>query len=355
MLRRFVRPYSHKFGKPPGALVVADEVAAVATTMRVTDYSEAGCKVRDNVSVDEAIAYKSSDTVTWIEVNGLGDTDIVGRLGSHYDIHPLTLEDILHVGARPKAELFDNYVFVTLRMMYFLDHGDDLRVDQVSLILGHNFVITFQERPGELFEPLRERITRGNGRIRRFGADFLAYSIIDLVTDYYFVTLERMGETIEDLEDQLLDYPEQGLVREVHRVKRELIYLRKATWPLREELGILLREEHNLIQPSTLPYLRDVYDHTIQVIDTIETFRDLITGILDVYLSSMSNRLNEVMKVLTIIATIFIPLTFITGIYGMNFRYMPELGYHWGYPLVWLAFVVIAVSMTLYFRLKKWL
>jgi len=240
-------------------------------------------------------------------------------------------------------------------MLNYNDKSSEIEAEQISLILGTNFVLSFQEKEGDTFNPIRERIRNSKGRIRRMGADYLSYSLLDSIVDNYFIILEKLGEKIEFLEDELVTRPTPETLQIIHHLKREMIYLRKAVWPLREVIGSLERGEPPLVKETIRVYLRDVYDHTIQVIDTIETFRDMVSGMLDIYLSSISNRLNAVMKVLTIIATIFMPLTFLAGIYGMNFKYMPELEWRWSYPVVWLIMVGIGVSMLLYFRKKKWL
>ncbi|MGZ3569203.1 MAG: magnesium/cobalt transporter CorA, partial [Thermodesulfobacteriota bacterium] len=256
---------------------------------------------------------------------------------------------------RPKMEDYGDYLYIVLRMLSYNDKSTQIETEQVSLILGPNFLFSFQENQGDVFDPVRERIRTGKGRIRKMGADYLAYALLDLIVDNYFVIMEKLGETIEFLEEKLVTQPVPETLQTIHQLKRELIFLRKAVWPLREVIGGLQRGELTLIKETSRVYLRDVYDHTIQVIDTIETFRDMISGMLDIYLSSVSNRLNSVMKVLTIIATIFMPLTFLAGIYGMNFKYFPELDWRWSYPVFWLVSVLISVSMLLYFKKKNWL
>jgi magnesium transporter len=240
-------------------------------------------------------------------------------------------------------------------MLDYNDKSNEIESEQMSLVLGPNFVFSFQEREGDIFDPIRDRIRNSKGRIRKMGADYLAYSLLDSIVDNYFIILEKLGEKIEFLEEKLVTHPTPETLQTIHHLKREMIFLRKAVWPLREVVNGLERGESSLIKESTRVYLRDVYDHSIQVIDTIETLRDMVSGMLDIFLSSISNRLNSVMKVLTIIATIFMPLTFLAGIYGMNFRYMPELEWRWGYPFIWLIMVGIGVFMLLYFKKKKWL
>ncbi|MFN2372925.1 MAG: magnesium/cobalt transporter CorA, partial [Cyclonatronaceae bacterium] len=313
-------------------------------------------------------------------VDGVHQTGVIETLGSHFGIHPLVLSDIVNTRQRPKIEDYDDYLFVVLKMIYHGNqtdkpvnntvgkpadsishinpgtrHNGEITAEQVSLIIGPNYVISFQETPEDLFDPIRKRLTSSTGRVRKMGADYLAYALIDTIVDNYFVILETLGEKVEDLEDELLKNSTESTMLAIHSLKRDMIYLRRSVWPLREVTAFLERGESKLIHKTTRIYLRDVYDHTIQVIDNIETSRDILSGMLDIYLSTLSNRTNSVMKVLTIIATIFMPLTFIAGVYGMNFENMPELQWHWGYPLVMLFMTGIAVSMLLFFRKKKWI
>jgi len=319
------------------------------------DYDEAHFQEKETKTIEECLLFKDKPTVTWINIDGLHQVEILERLGECYGLHPLVLEDILNTDQRPKMEDYGEYLFIVLRMLNYNDKSSEIEAEQISLILGTNFVLSFQEKEGDTFNPIRERIRNSKGRIRRMGADYLSYSLLDSIVDNYFIILEKLGEKIEFLEDELVTRPTPETLQIIHHLKREMIYLRKAVWPLREVIGSLERGEPPLVKETIRVYLRDVYDHTIQVIDTIETFRDMVSGMLDIYLSSISNRLNAVMKVLTIIATIFMPLTFLAGIYGMNFKYMPELEWRWSYPVVWLIMVGIGVSMLLYFRKKKWL
>jgi len=258
-------------------------------------------------------------------LDGIHQLDNIEKIGEHFKIHPLVLEDIMNTGQRPKMEDFNDYLFIVLKMLSYDEEENETKTEQVSLILSSKFVISFQESEGDVFDPVRERIRSDRGRIRKMGVDYLAYSLIDAIVDNYFMVLEKIGEKIEDIEDELVKNPTPEVLHTIHRLKRELIFLRKSVWPLREVISRLERWESPLIDKSIDIYLRDVYDHTIQVIDALETFRDMLSGMLDIYLSSLSNRMNEVMKVLTIIATIFIPLTLISSIYEMNFKYMPEL------------------------------
>jgi len=352
---RLIKKRSRKAGLPPGTLVHIGEQKAEEVRITAIDYDEARFQEKEIKTVEECFLFKDKPTVTWIHVDGIHEVEVLELLGECFGLHPLVLEDILNTDQRPKLEDFGDYIFVVLKTFSYNDQSDELEPEQISLILGPSFVLSFQERTGDVFDPIRERIRNGKGRIRRMGADYLAYCLLDSIVDHYFVVLEQVGEEVEFLEEELVTNPTPETLQTIHNLKRDMIFLRKSVWPLREVIGALERGELSLIRESTGIYLRDVYDHTIQVVDTIETFRDMISGMLDIYLSSVSNRMNEVMKVLTIIATIFIPLTLIAGIYGMNFQYMPELGWRWGYPVVWLVMLVIGVLMLVYFRRKRWL
>jgi magnesium transporter len=293
--------------------------------------------------------------VTWINIDCLHLVDILEKLGACYGFHPLVLEDILS-DQRPKVEDYDDYIFIVLKMLYYKKESgeESIKSDQLSLILGPNFVVSFTEKEADVFKPLRDRLRTGKGRIRKLGADYLAYSMIDAVVDQYFVVLEKLGEKFEDLEDQIVVNPEPTSLSTIYNMKRDMLFLRKSVWPLREAISSLQRLDSPLISESTKIYLRDVYDHTIQVIENVETFRDMSASLLDTYLSSLSNRLNEVMKVLTVISTIFIPLTFIVGLYGMNFKNMPELESPWGYPSVIALMIIVALVMLTYFKKRRW-
>lgn len=354
MVRKLFKKYSKKIGLPPGTMVHVGEKKVEKVKISVIDYDKDNFQKRELESVEEVFPFKETPTVTWLNIDGLHEVEVLEKIGKHYDIHPLVMEDILNTQQRPKIEIFDDYIFAVMKVITHNEEGD-LIIEQLSLFLGENYVITFQESEGDIFDPIRERIEKSKGRIRKCGPDYLIYAIMDIVIDYYFLILEKVGETVEFLEDNVIENPDESTVQNIQQMKRKLIFMRKSIWPLRELISTLVREETKLIKDSTMPYLRDLYDHTIQVVDSVETFRDIVSGILDVYLSSVSNKMNEVMKVLTIIATIFIPLTFIAGIYGMNFEFMPELKFHWAYPTLWLVMVVVFFSMLIYFRRKKWL
>ena len=346
---------SKKVGLPPGTPVHVGEKKIGRVRIKIIDYDEAQFQEKEAKTVEECFPFKDKLTVTWINIDGIHQVDIIEKIGNHFNIHPLVLEDIVNTGQRPKMEDFVNYIFIVLKMLYYDETESKTKAEQVSIILGSNFVISFQESEGDVFDPIRERIRNDRGRIRKLGADYLAYALIDTIVDNYFIILEKLGEKIEDIEEELVTNPAVETLQTIHSLKREMIFLRKSVWPLREVISRLERWESPLIDKSLDIYLRDVYDHTIQVIDSIETFRDMLSGLLDIYLSSVSNRMNEIMKVLTIIATIAIPLTVITGIYGMNFQFMPELQWQWSYPLVLLAMLTLGILMIRYFRRKKWI
>jgi len=364
MSKRKTKPakkISDKAGLPPGTLVYIGEKKVENVRITYLDYDEENFEEKQVATIEECLKFKDTPTVTWINIDGLHNVEIIEKLGRRFELHPLILEDILHTGQRPKLEDFEKYIFVVLIMLSYNGDNQKIETEQVSIVLGSNFVISFQERVGDVFEKIRDRLRNAKGRIRKMGSDYLAYALLDAIVDSYFPILEKMGEKIETLEEELVTDPTEQTLQQIHRLKRKLIILRRSVWPLREVISGLQRTESALIKESTSLYLRDVYDHTIQIIDTIESFRDMVSGMVDLYLSSISNKMNSVMKVLTIIATIFIPLTFIAGIYGMNFNAekspfnMPELDWYWGYPVALLAMVVVAVIMLIYFRKKKWL
>jgi magnesium transporter len=305
-------------------------------------------------TIEASFPYRDTPPVTWINVDGLHELKVVEKIGAHFGIHPLVLEDIVNTGQRTKVEEFDDYIYIVIKMLVFDETADHIAAEQISLVLGPHFIFSFQEKEGDVFDFVRERIRKARGRIRKSGCDYLAYALIDAVVDNYFDVLEKMAEKIESIESQLLENPTPQLLEGIHHLKREMIFFRKQVWPLREVTNSLIKDPSELIRESTHIFLRDVYDHTIQVIDTIESFRDVLSGLSDLYLSTVSNRMNEVMKVLTIIATIFIPLSFFAGIYGMNFEFMPELKWRWSYPVFWVILVVIFAAMLIWFSRKKW-
>ena len=347
---------SRKTGLSPGSLIHVGDKLAETIKMTVLDYDECQAQEHEIKTVAECTPYKDRPSVTWIHVDGLHDTQILKELGDLFKLHPLTLEDILNTDQRPKMEDFGEYIYLVLKTFYLSeDQHHEILSEQISIVIGSGFVISFKEKETDLFKLIRERIKAGKGRLRKSGPDYLAYTLTDTIVDHYFGILEVLGDKIELLEESMIRNPSTDTIQAIQQLKREMLFLRKSVWPLRETISGLERSESPLIHETTGVYLKDIYDHTIQVIDTIETFRDMLSGMLDIYLSSISNRLNEVMKVLTIIATIFMPLTFIAGVYGMNFKYMPELEWPWGYFMIWGIMLIIAVSMIVFFRKRKWL
>ena len=352
--RRKHAGYATKAGMSPGTMVFIGEQQVDKARIDIIRYDDAGLKEMSDVSPEQCRDCSAASGVTWINVNGIHNVALIELLGKHFDLHPLTLEDIVNTTQRPKVEEFPNYVYVVLKMMVFDEAANRLEIEHVSLILGNNYVISFQEREGDVFGYVRERIRNAKGRIRSMKADFLAYALMDAAVDHYFLAVERIGDRIEDMDDHIMSHPKPGDIQNVHHLKREILKFRKAVWPLREEVGALEKSETALIRPETRVFLRDLYDHIIQIIDMVETFRDILGGIHDTYLSSVSNRMNEIMKVLTIISTIFIPMTFIAGVYGMNFEHMPELKWPFGYYLTWGVMLMIAFSLLYFFKRRKW-
>jgi len=350
-----IKRHSKKAGLPPGTLVhIGEEKTEVVRTTYI-DYDEEKFEEKQIKNIEECFPFKATPTVTWINIDGIHNVDMIEKLGKQFELHPLILEDIVNTEQRPKFEDFDKYMFIVLKMLSFNEQRQAVETEQVSLVVGSNFVISFQERIGDVFDNVRDRIRNGKGKVRKMEADYLCYTLLDAIVDSYFGILEKLGEKIESMEEELVADPTEKTMKKIHLMKRQMISLRKSIWPLREVIGGLQRAESTLIKETTGIYLRDVYDHTIQIIDTIESFRDMVSGMLDIYLSSISNKMNAVMKVLTIIATLFIPLTFIAGVYGMNFEYMPELKWRWGYAAIWMVMATVAVIMLIYFRRKKWL
>lgn len=341
-------------GLPPGTLVHVGKQRIETPILSLIDYDQEHLESKHGISLTEAFAYKETSSVSWINLSGIHEIDIIQQIGVEFNIHPLALEDILNTQHRPKVEEMEGYSLIILKMLFFDEETQSIETEQVSLVLGPHFLLTFQEREGDVFDGVRDRLKRSNGRIRQRGPDYLAYALLDSIVDSYFHILEKAGDKLLLLEEELLRKPDQATLNHIHHYKRELMSVHKAVWPLRDVINGLHKNESSMIEESTQVFIRDLYDHTIHIIDTVESFRDTLSGLQDLYMSSVSNRMNEVMKVLTIMASIFIPLTFIAGIYGMNFEYIPELKWRWGYPAVWLVMVGAAVGMLTYFKRKKW-
>ena len=345
---------SSKSGMPAGSLIHIGEKKVKKVRIKLIDYGAKEYIEQDIENIEQCFPYKDDYTITWINIDGIHEPDILKKLGDCFGFHPLILEDILNTGQRPKIEDFNDYIYFVLKMIDYNFKTNTISLEQVSIIIGKNYVISFQEKPLEIYESIRKRIKNDKSKIRNAGSDYLAYLIIDSIIDNYFSVLEQIGEKIEHVENKLISSPTQKTLKTIYDLKRNMLYMRKSTWPLREVISRLERGEIALINDSTRIYIRDIYDHIIQVIDTIETFRDMLSGMIDIYLSSMTHRLNEVMKILTIISTIFIPITFIASIYGMNFRFMPEISWKWGYLVVWAIILFIIIYMIIYFKRKKW-
>ncbi|HEX9914001.1 MAG TPA: magnesium/cobalt transporter CorA [Candidatus Bathyarchaeia archaeon] len=347
-------PGNPSIGKAPGTLIYVGDQESEAPIIDIIDYDDENYTERRIQDIKECSSYFGKPTVTWINICGLNE-EIIGDIGEQFGFHPLLLEDILNTEQRPKMDEYDRYAFFILKMLTYDEEKEEIETEQVSMILNEDCVISFQEVEGDVFDPLRERLRTNKGIVRKHRADYLAYSLIDAIVDYYFVILEKIGDDIEELEDELLENPQRDTVETLHNKKRQMITLRKSIWPLREVISKLERGGTGFIEDTTRIYLRDVYDHTIQAMDSVETYRDLLTSMLDIYVNNVNNKMTEIMKVLTIVGTIFIPLTFISSVYGMNFKFMPELYWELGYPLVWAIMILASLVMIIYFRKKKWL
>lgn len=349
----FRKKRSGKIGLPPGTPVYIGERKTDRVTLRVIDYDEDHVQERSVDDIRGLVAPPESG-VRWVDLIGLHDLDVLKGVADGFGLHPLVVEDIANTGQRPKVEDYGDYLYVVFKLLTYQGKAD-VDSEQVSVVLGRNFVISFQEREGDVFEPIKERIRSSKGIIRKQGPDFLVYSLLDIVVDHYFGVNEGLGDEIEVLSDRVLANPNPATMANIHHLRSLLMFLHRAVWPLREVVSGLQKKDSGLVAEATDVYIRDLYDHTIQVMDTVEIYREMMSDLADIYLSTVSNRLNAVMKVLTIIATIFIPLTFLAGVYGMNFKYLPEIGWRWGYPFFWLLCILVALVMVVFFRRKKWL
>jgi magnesium transporter len=349
-----IKKRSAKSGEPPGSLIHVGEKKVDKIRIKLINYSAGKYIEQDIDDINRCFDFKDDRSITWINIDGIHEIEIFKKIGECFGFHPLILEDILNTDQRPKIENFDDYVYFVLKMIDYDKNSRLFLFDQVSMILGKNYLISVQEKPLQDYDQIRSRIKNNVGKIRNHKTDYLAYLLTDVIVDNYFTVLDKISERIETLENKLVVNPTQKTLRAIYGLKREMLFLRKAVWPLRDVINKLERDDIQLINDSTKIYFRDIYDHIIQIIDTIETYREMISGMLEIYLSSISNRLNEVMKILTIISTIFIPVTFIASIYGMNFRFMPEINWKWSYFAVWAVIIGIAVYMIIYFKRKKW-
>jgi magnesium transporter len=346
---------SRNVGLAPGTAVFLGDKRVEQPTVSVMSYGPSSVYEGVVANPEDCRGWLGRAAVTWINVVGLHDTEMLQRVADVFSMHPLTLEDIVNTLQRPKLEDTGSSLFLVLKILRRHPETRAIAAEQVSIVLGKDYVLTFQEIDGGLFDPIRNHIRAGKGRIRQMGGDYLAYSLLDAIVDNYFVMIEDMDDDIEQLQERVLKRADAAGIRSIHAFKAEMVFLRRNLWPLRELVSALEKSESDLIGDGLSPYLRDVYEHTVQVIDSIEAIRDMLAGTMDIYMTSVSNRMNEVMKLLTAIATIFIPLTFIAGIYGMNFEIMPELKWRYGYAAVWAVMIGVAVGMAIYFRRRKWM
>ena len=342
-------------GESPGLLKLAQNSPQERPVITLIEYGPDCLEERKDVDSDELLAHLNNELVTWINIDGLGDLSVLRILGERFNLHPLALEDVLDTSQRPKVEQYDSYLFIVLKMLY-LDSNNEIGGEQVSMFLGKTFLITLQEEPDrDVFEPIRIRIRSGTGRIRNAGPDYLTYALLDSIIDHYYPVLESIGTEIDTIEDELVENPLVRPVGSLHEHKRTLTQIRRTVWPLRDVTNLLLHEEPGLIRPETKIYLRDCYDHSIQLMDVVESYRDVLAGLTEIHISSIGLRTNEIMRVLTVITSIFIPLTFIAGVYGMNFTHMPELTKPYGYAACLLLMLIVGVGQVLYFKKRKWL
>ncbi len=351
--KRQHKKYSSKAGLPPGALVLIGSHREERVTIELIDYSEDTVAETEVIDVEFLKESLETATVSWVNINGIHNTDAIAAIGKVYGIHNLVLEDILNTDHRPKVELFEDHVFFTMKMMWY-NEENELEKEQISIVFGKPYVLCFQERKGDIFDPIRERIRENSGLVRKKGTDYLVYRLIDTVVDNYFIIIERIEERVEDLEELITADSDDDHTRSIQHLKREIITLKRALLPLREAVSGLEKGVTDLVHQDNEKYFRDVFDHLIQMADNLENNREVLSGLMDMQMANMSNRMNQVMKVLTVIATIFIPLTFIAGIYGMNFDNMPELHFKYGYYVVWGVMLLVFILMLVYFRRKKW-
>jgi magnesium transporter len=354
LLNPFKR-YSEKVGQPPGTLIYLGEEPTEPVRITIIDYDETHLQEAEVQTVEECLPFIDTETVTWIQVQGIHETPIIEEIGKHFGVNSLVLEDLMNPSHLPKIEVYENYVFIVLKSLDYNVTDSRVSREQISLIVGANFVITLQESFTAVFASVQNRLLNQQGRIRRMQSGYLAYALIDIIVDHYFIVLDEVNEQVQVLEEDIMKDPSPEIISKINVLRKEQLLLRRPILPLRDVLIEILDDEIPLLGEDTRPYFRDVYDHLIQVIQMLEMIRSAVSGLFDVYTSAVSHRMNEVMKVLTIVATFFIPLTFIAGIYGMNFKFMPELDTQWGYPVVLLVMLSISIGMFLFFKFKKWL
>lgn len=343
----------HDIGAPPGNLFYNGTETNAPIKITLIEFNETEFIEEEFTDAMECFSHVKSNMVKWINVEGVHNTAFIEEIGRFYGLHPLTLEDIVHVDQRPKFEDYEDYVLTIMKM---ITYDDEVHAEQLSLVLFKGTVISFQEPSGgDAFDIIRTRLRQNKGRVRKLKADYLFYALMDAVVDWYFIAIEKIGDKLEVIEEEIVENPTRESLVQLYNLKREVIYLRKQVWPLRDMISNLLRTENDLISDNTQIFFRDLQDHTARIIDTVETYRDLLGGIMDIHISTNANKMNEVMKVLTIMSTIFIPVTFIAGVYGMNFENMPELHSRYGYYITWAIMLVIIVGLVIYFRKRKWL
>ena len=342
-------------GLPPGSLLYTGTGQIGKIHLSVIEYTEETFIEKEKASLDECLEYIDTPSMTWIQVHGVSDPNMISSIGKHFKLHALVLEDIVSTGQRSKLDVYQDQVFIVVRLLQYDEKTNALKDEQVSIVFGPNYLISFLEGHEDIFKPIKERLRQGSQRIRKQGADYLAYTLLDTIVDYYFVVLEKVDTSLDGLEEELMHFPKPATLQKIQHAKRNMIILRKAVWPMRDVINRFLHLETSLVSPTTQLYLQDIHDHVVQTIDIIEGFRDVVAGMLDTYLSNINIRTNDIMKVLTIVSTIFVPLTFICSLYGMNFEHMPELHIRWAYPAFLLVMVIIAIGMLLFFRHKKWI
>jgi magnesium transporter len=350
----YIRKASKKIGLSPGSLVYVGEKKDQAVHLSILNYDANGHDEILNATLEDVANYNPTKALTWIHVSGIHDIAMIEGIGNAFNLHPLLLEDIVNTNHRPKIDDYEDCLFLILKMPYSGSEDNRLQIEHVCMVIGNDYIILFQENQSNIFDPVKERIKKGKGRLQKYGVDYLAYALIDMIVDQYYGVLEKIGEEIEGIEESALKNPDQQLLAGIHDCKRRVMYLRKSIWPFREMISMMLRGDSSQMKDYVMVYLQDVYDHVIQIADTVETYRDLLSGIMDVFMSGVNNKMNEIMKVLTIISTLFIPLTFLAGIYGMNFKYMPELEWQFSYPIFWTAVLIIFLLMFIWFKNKKW-
>ncbi|MCH4553513.1 MULTISPECIES: magnesium/cobalt transporter CorA [Aestuariibaculum] len=355
MAKKRTKKQNKKSGLAPGSVIYTGDKSDKNLFIEVFDYNKEQCIEKELHSIEEAFDFKLTDCVSWININGLNHVDSIEKLGNHFSLHPLVIEDLVSISQRPKIDEYEDYLFVVLKMLH-LDAEEKLNYEQVSFILGPNYVLSFQESEGDVFGSVRERIRQGKGRVRTMQSDYLLYILMDAIVDEYFSVIETLGDKIEDLEADIFEGTiDESATKNIQELKKEVLKVRRSIFPLREVINRIEKHESDLIQQRTKTYYRDIYDHLIQVTENIDIYREMIWSLMDMYMTTISNKMNEVMKVLTIMASIFIPLTFIAGIYGMNFEYIPELHYKYSYFILWGVMIVLFIAMLIYFKRRKWL